>query len=225
MITLEEKERLDELRAKGATRTKEEKAEYDSLSAKAQASAATETDDEDTVILDKSQLSSILAEMAKIKKELAARDRKDLDYAGTDSWTEEEVDSPNRTARLRLITIEDKPEVLIDWKFIKEVRSSMGLELLYEFTLRDKKGKQRVIQMNYDELLKHENFIRVRIVEIDKRIKARGYGQVKQKEVKDYRMEETGHYVPLKVYMDSGVATVEHEEYGTFMLPVERLNT
>lgn len=227
MLNLEQQKRFEELRVKGAGKTKEEKVEFEELSKAQQTAIAQERKDDapEMVQVDKVQLESFLGEMKRLRDEVNSMQKKEVSRVGTDGWEEFEKKNTAQKARLRLLSVDEEDYVVTDWKFLREDRSYGNINLEYEFVLRNKKGKTVFHKMWFDDFVLQENFIHVDIVAMNSKSKYRSYGEVNQRYTEDYKTIVTDKVVPLYVMMENGTAVVKDPEFGEFEIAISRLNT
>jgi hypothetical protein len=225
MLTPEQAIRFEELKKKGGSRNAEERVEFQELSEVAQVQAAATIQGKETVEVEKTQLSALLAEMDRMKAEISGLQKKTAVDAGSDGWEEISLATGPKKARIRLFKLEDVDYVVVDYKFISEDRTTGNVLLEYELTLRDKKGKIKFHRCWFDDFVLQENYIIVDIKNLDVVSKIKKFGEVRQKQVEGYKTVETDTVVPLTVVMEDGEATVSHLEFGEFTLPINRLNS
>ena len=226
-LTPEEAQRYEELKRKGNSRSKEEKAELEKLGKLISLPQDGQDSKEDSLTISRNDFDSFLSEMKSLREQVQSM--KAEKPAGVENDGEEDYEEGPKVYQAKVKIWQpkttDAPKIFTHWMFIGETYNAKGqLELEYEFTLRDKEGKEEKVNMLYSTFAKISKYLTVDVTKIDKKMKPIKQGQVYRNVQEEEDQITTKELVPLVVRQERIMVTISVPEFGEIELEEKYIN-
>jgi hypothetical protein len=224
-----EAQKYEELKRKGNSKTKEEKAEFEKLSklmslpeeGQGPAPAA------DSVAISREDFDAFMSEMKTLKDQVASM--KSDKRAGVETDEAQDYDDAPKVYQARIKVwqpkITDEPKIFTNWVFLGETYNAKGqLELEYEYTLRDRAGKEEKVVMLYSTFAKISKYLTVDVLKIDKTPDKKSQGKVYRRVQEEEDQVQTKEVVTLVVKQEKIMVTLLVPEFGEIVLEEKYIN-
>lgn len=219
--------RYEELKRKGNSRTKEEKAEFENLAKLISLPSEKPETKDDSVTVSRDDFNAFLSEMKALREQVNSMKADKRAGVETDEATDYDEGPKVYQGKVKIWQprVTDSPKIFTHWLFIGETYNAKGqLELEYEFTLRDKEGNEEKLNMLYSTFAKISKYLTVDIISIDKKLDRKKQGQVYRQVQEAEDIVQTKEIVPLIVKEDVIMVTISAPEFGEVTLEEKYIN-